>query len=39
MVYDLWLSTFDNGWSSEIAVKNIKKVTNALDIDLETLRY
>jgi N-acetyl sugar amidotransferase len=26
----------DNGWSSEIAVKNIKKVTKALDIDLET---
>ncbi len=26
----------DNGWSSEIAVQNIKKVTNALDIDLET---
>lgn len=28
--------TFDNGWSSEIAVKNIKKVTKELDIDLET---
>jgi N-acetyl sugar amidotransferase len=26
----------DNGWSSEIAVNNIKKITNALDIDLET---
>lgn len=26
----------DNGWSSEIAVQNIKKVTNALEIDLET---
>jgi len=26
----------DNGWSSEIAVQNIKKVTRALDIDLET---
>jgi N-acetyl sugar amidotransferase len=26
----------DNGWSSDIAVKNIKKVTNALNIDLET---
>jgi N-acetyl sugar amidotransferase len=26
----------DNGWSSNIAVKNIKKVTSALDIDLET---
>ncbi len=26
----------DNGWSSDIAVKNIKKVTNKLDIDLET---
>jgi len=26
----------DNGWNSEIAVQNIKKVTNALDIDLET---
>ena len=26
----------DNGWSSEIAVKNVKKVTRALDIDLET---
>ena len=26
----------DNGWSSDIAVKNIKKMTNALNIDLET---
>lgn len=26
----------DNGWSSDIAVQNIKKVTKALDIDLET---
>lgn len=26
----------DNGWNSDIAVKNIKKVTKALDIDLET---
>jgi N-acetyl sugar amidotransferase len=26
----------DNGWSSNIAVENIKKVTSALDIDLET---
>ncbi len=26
----------DNGWSSEIAVQNIKKVTKALEIDLET---
>ena len=26
----------DNGWSSEIAVKNIKKITTALSIDLET---
>ena len=26
----------DNGWSSEIAVQNIKKVTKSLDIDLET---
>ena len=26
----------DNGWSSEIAVQNIKKVTKALDVDLET---
>lgn len=29
--------TFDNGWSSEISVKNIKKMTNKLSIDLETL--
>ncbi len=27
---------FDNGWSSDIAVNNIKKVTKTLDIDLET---
>jgi N-acetyl sugar amidotransferase len=26
----------DNGWNSDISVKNIKKMTNALDIDLET---
>jgi N-acetyl sugar amidotransferase len=26
----------DNGWSSDISVKNIKKVTKALDIDLFT---
>lgn len=26
----------DNGWSSDISVKNIKKVTKALNIDLET---
>jgi len=26
----------DNGWSSEIAVANIKKITSALSIDLET---
>lgn len=26
----------DNGWNSEIAVDNIKKLTQALDIDLET---
>ncbi len=26
----------DNGWSFEIAVKNIKKLTSALNIDLET---
>ena len=26
----------DNGWSSDIAVKNIQKVTKKLDIDLET---
>lgn len=26
----------DNGWNSDIAVRNIKKVTQALDIDLET---
>lgn len=28
--------TLDNGFSSDIAVQNIFKVTNALDIDLET---
>lgn len=28
--------TVDNGWSSDISVKNIKKVTTALNIDLET---
>ena len=26
----------DNGWSSEIAVQNIKKITKSLEIDLET---
>ncbi len=26
----------DNGWNSDIAVKNIKKVTKALGVDLET---
>jgi N-acetyl sugar amidotransferase len=26
----------DNGWSSDIALKNIRKVTSALNIDLET---
>jgi N-acetyl sugar amidotransferase len=26
----------DNGWSSDIAVKNIKKLTSALNVDLET---
>jgi N-acetyl sugar amidotransferase len=26
----------DNGWSSDIAVKNIKKLTDTLNIDLET---
>lgn len=26
----------DNGWNSDIAVKNIKKITSALQIDLET---
>jgi N-acetyl sugar amidotransferase len=26
----------DNGWNSDIAVKNIKKVTAALNVDLET---
>jgi len=28
--------TLDNGWSTEIAVQNIKKMTDALKIDLET---
>jgi hypothetical protein len=28
--------TFDNGWSSDIALKNIKKMTDKLNIDLET---
>jgi N-acetyl sugar amidotransferase len=28
--------TLDNGWSSEIAVKNIKLITDALKVDLET---
>jgi len=28
--------TFDNGWSSDIAVRNIKKITEKLNIDLET---
>ena len=28
--------TLDNGWSSEIAVNNIKLITNALEIDLVT---
>tara|TARA_Y100000996_G_scaffold279378_1_gene220328 strand:+ start:138 stop:1295 length:1158 start_codon:yes stop_codon:yes gene_type:complete len=28
--------TFDNGWSSDIAVKNIYKMTSKLGIDLET---
>lgn len=26
----------DNGWNSDIAIKNIKKITDKLDIDLET---
>ena len=26
----------DNGWNSETAVSNIRKMTTALDIDLET---
>jgi len=29
--------TIDNGWSSDIAVKNLKNITNKLNIDLETL--
>ena len=28
--------TLDNGWSSDVSVQNIKNVTNALKIDLET---
>ncbi len=28
--------TLDNGWNTNIAVENIKKMTSALDIDLET---
>ena len=28
---------FDNGWNSEIAVNNIKKATNKLDVDLHTV--
>lgn len=28
---------FDNGWNSEIAVRNIKKITEALNVDLHTL--
>jgi N-acetyl sugar amidotransferase len=28
--------TLDNGWNSDISVKNIKKITKALNIDLET---
>jgi N-acetyl sugar amidotransferase len=28
--------TLDNGWSSDISVKNIRKVTSKLNIDLET---
>jgi len=28
--------TLDNGWSSDISVKNIKKITSKLNIDLET---
>ncbi len=27
---------FDNGWNSELAVKNIERVTQKLDIDLQT---
>jgi hypothetical protein len=27
---------FDNGWNSDISVKNIKRMTQALNIDLET---
>lgn len=28
--------TLDNGWSSDVSVKNIKKITSKLNIDLET---
>ncbi len=28
--------TLDNGWSSEVAIKNIKRMTDALKVDLET---
>ncbi len=28
--------TLDNGFSSKVAIQNIQKITNALDIDLET---
>lgn len=28
---------FDNGWNSEIAVENIKKATNKLNVDLHTV--
>ena len=28
--------TFDNGWSSKIAIENIKSITNKLNVDLET---
>lgn len=28
--------TLDNGWSTKIAVENIKKMTSELDVDLET---
>jgi len=44
--YLLWLAkeyklrplavNLDNGWNSDISVKNIKKMTQALEIDLET---
>jgi len=37
-VYDLRILAvnLDNGWNSEIAVRNIQKMTKILDIDLET---